>query len=163
MYRSFSILLSLNLLFGCFCSFPPIIDTLNQTSSYFVRFDGVDQNDKLSFDFGGSPISGDLNNDSISDFVLTSSSAEPQGRIDAGEAYVVFGRTNWNPPCTESLPRTASAKTPEAPAPRPTTAHTAANDAYCPPVAYTVGCSLNGYFKGTVLYQEPWPRWTSSL
>jgi hypothetical protein len=48
-----------------------------------------------ALDFSGFPVStaGDLNGDGIGDLVVGAYRADPDGRCDAGETYVVFGRS----------------------------------------------------------------------
>ena len=54
------------------------------------RIDGVDAGDKAGFSVSGA---GDMNGDGFDDLILGARQADPQGRMDAGESYVLFGHS----------------------------------------------------------------------
>jgi hypothetical protein len=58
------------------------------------RIDGIDL-----FDASGVSVSGagDVNGDGLADLIIGANRADPGGRSDAGEAYVVFGRADSTP------------------------------------------------------------------
>jgi hypothetical protein len=60
--------------------------SLNGANGYTVR--GINM-----LDFAGSSVSGggDYNNDGVDDFLVGAATADPNGLLDAGESYVVFG------------------------------------------------------------------------
>ena len=61
--------------------------TLDAATDPDITIGGIDTSD-----FSGSGVaSGDVNNDGAEDLVIGAQSADPGGRDDAGEAYVVFG------------------------------------------------------------------------
>jgi hypothetical protein len=51
---------------------------------------GIDAYDNA----GRNGAAGDINGDSISDLIIAAEVADPGGRTDAGEVYVVFGRAD---------------------------------------------------------------------
>jgi hypothetical protein len=59
-----------------------------------VIFGGIDE-----FDRAGNAVSaaGDVNGDGIDDVLIAAYTADPRGRNDAGESYVVFGRRTGFP------------------------------------------------------------------
>ncbi len=62
--------------------------SLNGTNGFMLN--GI-----ASGDYSGSPVNrvGDINGDQIKDFIISSPSCDPEGRIDAGCNYVIFGHT----------------------------------------------------------------------
>jgi VCBS repeat-containing protein len=70
---------------------PSSIDlgALNGTNG--VRFDGIDAGDNAGSWLSGI---GDLNGDGLSDIIISASAADADGKSDAGESYVIFGRTD---------------------------------------------------------------------
>ena len=58
------------------------------------RIDGID-----SYDYAGTSVSGagDVNGDGLADLIVGASSADPNGNSNAGESYVVFGKTDSTP------------------------------------------------------------------
>ncbi|CAN5167067.1 hypothetical protein BH24PSE2_BH24PSE2_14510 [soil metagenome] len=63
-----------------------------------VVLNGIDSNDRLGFSVSAA---GDVNGDGIGDLVLGAPYADPGGRTDAGECYIVFGRGSGSPFPTE--------------------------------------------------------------
>jgi hypothetical protein len=65
------------------------LSSLDGTNGFLVK--GID-NDDLS----GYPVSsaGDINGDGVDDLIIGARQADPSGRVNAGETYVVFGRKN---------------------------------------------------------------------
>ena len=80
--------------------FPPVIDLRSLSpdaggdGTTGVIFAGINANDR-----SGSVISGagDVNGDGINDLFIGAQKADPGGRTDAGESYVVFGREGGFP------------------------------------------------------------------
>lgn len=74
-----------------------------QTTAPEASFDLADLDGSNGFtinginesDFSGAAVSaaGDLNGDGLDDIIIGASFADPDGRIDAGQSYVIFGRT----------------------------------------------------------------------
>ena len=62
-------------------------------SSGFV-LNGVDADDYSGWSVSGA---GDVNGDGLNDLIIGASSADPNGKLDAGESYVVFGRATGFP------------------------------------------------------------------
>lgn len=54
------------------------------------RLDGIDAEDNSGFRLSGA---GDVNGDGLADVIVAAFAADPDGKMTAGEAYVVFGRT----------------------------------------------------------------------
>jgi len=52
---------------------------------------------------------GDANGDGVDDFILGSGTADPNGRVDAGEAYVIFGSTSLSLASYKSFAKTGLA------------------------------------------------------
>ena len=59
----------------------------NGTEGFVLN--GIDFNDESGISVGGA---GDINGDGIDDFIIGARDADPSGKNDAGESYVVFGR-----------------------------------------------------------------------
>ncbi len=68
---------------------PPVVDVSTLDGEDGLRIDGAGPGDRA-----GSAVSGnvDVNGDGIDDILIAAERADPDGRQDAGEAYVVFGR-----------------------------------------------------------------------
>ncbi len=78
--------------FGSTDPFPAELDlsTLDGTNGFLVN--GIDPGDRAGSFVGPA---GDVNNDGIDDFLLGAPGADPGGRIDAGEVYVIYGRSSF--------------------------------------------------------------------
>ncbi len=68
---------------------PPVVDVSTLNGEDGLRIDGVNRGDRA-----GRAVSGgiDVNGDGIDDVLIGAERADPDGKRDAGEAYVVFGR-----------------------------------------------------------------------
>ena len=68
---------------------PIELSTLDGTNGFVLN--GVDE-----FDYSGYSVSGagDINGDGIDDLIIGAIIADPNGRNNAGESYVVFGNAN---------------------------------------------------------------------
>ncbi|MEZ6061914.1 MAG: integrin alpha [Planctomycetaceae bacterium] len=64
------------------------LGSLNGTTGF--RLDGIDENDVSGTFVSGA---GDFNGDGFDDLIVGAFLADPGGRTDAGETYVVFGRS----------------------------------------------------------------------
>jgi len=58
------------------------------------RINGIDPNDYSGFSVSGA---GDVNGDGLTDIIVGAYKADPSNGIDAGESYVVFGKTGATP------------------------------------------------------------------
>lgn len=65
------------------------IDVASLTGANGFRLVGVAADDRSGFSVSGA---GDVNNDGTDDFIIGAINADPDGRTNAGSAYVVFGR-----------------------------------------------------------------------
>ncbi|MDZ7949894.1 hypothetical protein [Nostoc sp. DedQUE09] len=65
------------------------LSDLNGTNGFFIN--GI-----AGYDYSGSSVSnaGDINNDGIDDLIIGAIGTSPNGKYEAGQSYVVFGRTN---------------------------------------------------------------------
>ena len=55
--------------------------------------DGIDNGDEAGSTVSGA---GDVNGDGIDDLIIGAFTADPGGKFEAGESYVVFGRISAN-------------------------------------------------------------------
>lgn len=76
-------------------NFPPLIDlgTLNGDNGF--RIGGVNRSDESGYSVARA---GDVNGDGLDDLLIGAPFASPNGRFEAGEAYVLFGRRSGFPP-----------------------------------------------------------------
>ncbi|MBD2261264.1 FG-GAP-like repeat-containing protein [Pseudanabaena sp. FACHB-2040] len=65
------------------------LSTLNGTNGFAIH--GIDSRDQAGFSISSV---GDFNGDGIDDLVIGAYYADPQGKLNAGESYVVFGSRN---------------------------------------------------------------------
>jgi hypothetical protein len=73
--------------------FPAVFDlsTLDGTNGFVLE--GIDPSDRSGISVSSA---GDVNGDGLDDVIVGARSADPDGNIDAGETYVVFGQaTGW--------------------------------------------------------------------
>jgi Ca2+-binding RTX toxin-like protein len=80
--------------FGSGTGFAPSIDLSDLNGSNGFRLDGV-----MASDHAGNSVAsaGDVNGDGYADLVIGAYDADPGGDSLAGEAYVVFGRSSFDP------------------------------------------------------------------
>jgi FG-GAP repeat len=71
--------------------FPAVMPLSGLNGQNGFRIDGVAADDKSGFFVSSA---GDINGDGIDDVIVGAFRADPGGRIDAGAAYVVFGRAS---------------------------------------------------------------------
>ncbi len=71
--------------------FPAVIDLASLNGLNGFRLDGIDANDKSGFSVASA---GDVNGDGFADLIIGAYLADPGGDIDAGESYVVFGKSD---------------------------------------------------------------------
>jgi hypothetical protein len=67
---------------------PLSLGALNGTNGF--RLDGIDQNDRSGLSVSSA---GDVNGDGFDDLIVGASRADPSGVSNAGESYVVFGKS----------------------------------------------------------------------
>ncbi len=89
------------LVFGRASFGEPILELSSLASgdgSQGVVINGIDP-----FDFSGESVSsaGDVNGDGLNDFLIGAPSAGPNGNFDAGETYLIFGRSSFGGPVLE--------------------------------------------------------------
>ncbi len=65
---------------------------LNNIGTQGIKIDGIDV-----FDFSGIDVAGvgDVNGDGLTDFIINSVYADPSGKSNAGESYVIFGNQTY--------------------------------------------------------------------
>jgi hypothetical protein len=75
--------------FGKSSGFSASLDLSSLNGNNGFRLDGADENDQ-----SGWPVSnaGDVNGDGYGDIIIGAGGADPYGKINAGESYVVFGK-----------------------------------------------------------------------
>jgi hypothetical protein len=80
--------------FGRTTGFPASIDLSELDGSNGFAINGIDESDH-----SGPSVSaaGDVNGDGIADVIIGAREADPNGIIEAGQSYVVFGRTTGFP------------------------------------------------------------------
>ena len=80
--------------FGQPSGFSPVIDLSSLDGTNGFAINGID-----SFDYSGRSVSGagDVNGDGLDDLIIGAYSANPNGRANAGESYVVFGQSTGFP------------------------------------------------------------------
>lgn len=76
--------------FGKAGGFDRVVDLAALNGEDGFRLNGIDADDRSGFAVGGG---GDLNGDGIDDVIVGAFRADPRSRVDAGEAYVVYGST----------------------------------------------------------------------
>ncbi|MBX7158482.1 MAG: integrin alpha [Verrucomicrobiae bacterium] len=78
------------IIFGSQDGFSPVIalNSLNGNNGFIIN--GINPND-----FSGSSLdgAGDINGDGINDLIIGARGADPNSKIDAGQCYVIFGKT----------------------------------------------------------------------
>ncbi|MBD2533715.1 FG-GAP repeat protein [Nostoc flagelliforme FACHB-838] len=65
------------------------LSSLNGTNGFIIN--GIAENDRLGISISNA---GDINNDGIDDLIIGARGADPNGKSNAGQSYVVFGGTN---------------------------------------------------------------------
>ena len=73
--------------------FGPLSAGTIELSAADITIYGIDGRDHSGVGVG----SGDINNDGVDDLIIGASSAAPDGKVDAGEAYVIFGPLTGTP------------------------------------------------------------------
>ena len=68
------------------------IDLRNFTISQGITIYGTINGDNSGWSVSGA---GDVNGDNIDDVIISAPDANPFGRTNAGESYLIFGRTTW--------------------------------------------------------------------
>ena len=77
--------------FGSATPFPTTFDLSNLDGENGFVIKGIDLNDASGVSVSGA---GDINDDGIDDLIIGAVNADPDGVIQAGESYVVFGSTS---------------------------------------------------------------------
>jgi len=78
------------LVFGQTVPFPTTLQLSSLNGNNGVIIEGIDPNDNSGIDVSAA---GDINGDGIDDLIIGADRADPMGRNEAGECYVVFGHT----------------------------------------------------------------------
>lgn len=78
-------------LFGRSAGFAPRFSVSDLDGSNGFRISGADAGDTAGISVSGA---GDFNGDGIGDLIIGAEGADPGGRSDAGESYVLFGRAS---------------------------------------------------------------------
>lgn len=76
--------------FGSRAGFPAELDASALNGANGFRLRGIDPGDRTGWAVDGA---GDVNGDGIDDVIVGASEADANGKFDAGETYVVFGRS----------------------------------------------------------------------
>lgn len=76
--------------FGRAAGFPAEFDTSTLDGSNGFRLSGLTSGNSAGISVDGA---GDINGDGIADLIIGAPNADPGGRTDAGETYVVFGQS----------------------------------------------------------------------
>ncbi|MEH1953967.1 beta strand repeat-containing protein [Nostoc sp.] len=74
------------------------LSDLNGTNSFIIN--GIAENDRSGISVSNA---GDINNDGIDDLIIGAYRADPNGEVDPGQSYVVFGGTNLGSGSTLNL------------------------------------------------------------
>jgi len=69
-----------------------------------VVLEGIDAGDSAGKQVSAA---GDVNGDGIGDLLVSAPSADPNGRVDVGEVYLLYGRTDWLGATDTTAPRVA--------------------------------------------------------
>jgi len=69
--------------------FPPVFSVALLDGTNGFRMNGIDHLDRAGISVASA---GDINDDGVDDVIIGAREADPNGQIDAGESYVVFGR-----------------------------------------------------------------------
>ena len=80
--------------FGRETGFPPIVQLADLDGSDGFRMEGTAREDFAGFSVAAA---GDVDADGLDDVIIGAWRADPQGRVDAGSSYVVFGRDASSP------------------------------------------------------------------
>jgi len=84
--------------YGSTSGFSSPIDAFTLNGSDGFSIVGIDAQDYSGWSVSGA---GDVNDDGIDDIIIGAPRADPGGRSQAGEAYVIYGRTNGFPAVVE--------------------------------------------------------------
>jgi len=85
-------------LFGTDQGFPAVLEASMLDGNDGFTINGVNPGDSSGYSVAGA---GDINGDGIDDFMIGARNADPNGKIGAGQAYVVFGTNLGFPPTLE--------------------------------------------------------------
>ena len=80
--------------FGSTAGFAASLDLSALDGSNGFVLNGIDGGDLSGYSVAGA---GDVNGDGFDDLIIGAVNADPNGQIDAGESYVVFGRGSFTP------------------------------------------------------------------
>jgi hypothetical protein len=81
-------------IYGQSNNFSTVIDVSDLNGITGFKIIGIDQSDSSGFSVSGA---GDINNDGIDDIIIGAPNADPLGKNQAGESYIIFGDTNGFP------------------------------------------------------------------
>ncbi|RLD10494.1 MAG: hypothetical protein DRI44_05900, partial [Chlamydiae bacterium] len=81
-------------IYGQSNGFSTVIDVSNLNGITGFKIVGINKSDSCGLSVSGA---GDINNDGIDDIIIGAPRADPLGKSQAGESYIIFGSTNGFP------------------------------------------------------------------
>ncbi len=81
-------------IYGQSNGFSTVIDVSDLNGTTGFKIVGINKSDSCGLSVSGA---GDINNDGIDDIIIGAPRADPLGKSQAGESYIIFGNTNGFP------------------------------------------------------------------